>query len=161
MHIVTSGLPGVYAYLDDLVVVGDTWVQHIGRLRELFNCLEEFNFTVNLPKSEYGHATLIFLGHVIGQGKIAPIDAKVADILNLPAPHNRKALRRFLGMVGFYRRFCKNFARVVTPMTDLVSPKRKFVWTDECQTAFEKVRGLLATAPVLQLPDFKKQFVIQ
>lgn len=108
MNIVTTGLSGVRAYLDDLIVPGRTWEKHLDRLDSLFSRLNQYQFTVNLAKSEFGHATLIFLGHVVGQVKVAPVDIKVDAILKIPIPGDRKVLRRFLGMAGFYRKFCKN-----------------------------------------------------
>lgn len=161
MNIVTSKLPGVEAYLDDLVVTSMTWEEHLERLRSLFQRLLEYNFTVNLPKSEFGKATLVFLGHTVGQGTLAPVSAKVEAIAKLPIPTDRKSVRRFLGMAGFYRRFCRNFAEVSVPLTDLVSPKKKFVWSPACQAAFDKIKLILSTEPVLKLPDFSKQFIIE
>ena len=64
-------------------------------------------------------------------------------------------------MAGFYRRFCPNFSQVATPLTSLTSPKVKFEWTDDCQSAFEKIKALLTSQPVLQAPDFNAPFSIQ
>ena len=84
--------------------------------------------------------------------------AKVAAIQEFPMPCDRRALRRFLGMVGYYRSFCKNFSTVVCPLTNLLSPKARFDWTESCNQAFENVKALLLTAPVLAAPDFNKPF---
>ncbi|XP_063600011.1 uncharacterized protein LOC134776229 [Penaeus indicus] len=66
-----------------------------------------------------------------------------------------------MGMVGYYRRFCKNFSQVSAPLTDLLSTKRTFRWSDDCQQAFEDLKRLLCTAPVLQAPDISIPFTIQ
>ena len=73
MNHLTANLPGVRVYLDDLVIWSATWEDHIARLHLLFDILSEANLTVNLAKSEFGHATVTFLGHVVGQGKLAPV----------------------------------------------------------------------------------------
>ena len=83
---------------------------------------------------------------------------QVEAILKFPAPDDRRGLRRFLGMVGYYRSFCQNFSSVVSPLTDLLSPKVPFEWSDRCQCAFETVKGLLVSAPVLLAPDFDSLF---
>lgn len=158
---VIRGLDGVQAYLDDLVITSDTWQDHLVKLGSLFQRLSEAGLVINLKKSDFAHATVTYLGHVIGQGKLAPRLAKVDSILQYPAPRNRKALRRFLGMAGFYRRFCKNFASVVAPLTNLISPKQKYEWTVEAETSFNNLRTLLATAPVLQMADFQRPFTLQ
>ncbi|XP_063589651.1 uncharacterized protein LOC134766651 [Penaeus indicus] len=158
---VVAGLSGVYAYLDDTLITSLTWEEHVASLRVLFERLKEAHLTVNLVKSEFAHARVIFLGHEIGGGTISPVMAKVEAIQQLLAPTSRKGLMRFLGMAGYYRRFCPNFADVASPLTALVSPKDKFVWSSECQVAFEKIRSILMTKPVLKSPDFSQPFVLQ
>ena len=109
----------------------------------------------------FGKAKLIYLGHVVGDGKVSPVSSKVKTISELKAPTCRKQIQRFLGMCGFYRKFCPNFSMIAAPLTDLVSPKKKFVWTDNCQEAFEKLKSLLMSEPVLQMPNLKLPFVLQ
>ena len=160
MTYVTGDLVGVRCYLDDLVVWSETWEDHLTRLRSLFQALQEANLTINLKKSEFGHAHVTYLGHVVGQGNVAPVSAKVEAILQYPVPDSRKALMRFIGMIGYYRRFCQNFAQVSAPLTDLLSTKRTFKWSSECQTAYDRLKCVLASAPVLQAPDLEKPFTI-
>lgn len=84
------------------------------------------NLTINLAKSEFCKATVTYLGKVVGNGCVKPIGAKVEAICDFPIPTTRRELHRFLGMVGYYRSFCENFANVVSPLTDLLSPKITF-----------------------------------
>ena len=65
---------------------------------------------------------------------------------------------RFLGMAGYYRRFCPIFSETVAPLTNLLDKKVKFEWTDACQKAFDKVKAVLMSSPVLRAPNFEKQF---
>ncbi|XP_042559700.1 uncharacterized protein LOC116219171 [Clupea harengus] len=155
---VLSGLTGCDAYLDDVVVFSSTWPEHLVQIRELFNRLAKANLTVNLAKCEFGKATVTYLGKVVGRGQVHPVGAKVEAICNFPAPSNRRGLRRFLGMVGYYRGFCENFATVVTPLTNILSVKVPFHWTDASQQAFEAAKALLSSAPVLAAPTFEKPF---
>ena len=92
----------------------------------LFQRLVEFNLTVDLAKSEIGHATVIFLGHVVAQGQVSLVQARVEAISKLPLPVNKKEVMRFLGMTGYYRKFCPNFADVVAPLTNLLRKMTKF-----------------------------------
>ena len=71
--------------------------------------------TINLSKSEFGQAQVTYLGHVVGQGEVKPVSAKVEAIANFPRPESKKQLMSFLGMAGYYRRFCPNFAAVAEP----------------------------------------------
>lgn len=90
-----------------------------------------------------------------------PVQAKIEAILDFPQPSNKRELRRFLGMTGYYRGFCRNFATVVTPLTDLLKAERKFVWNAECEAAFDSAKDLLCHAPVLSAPNFDLPFKLQ
>ena len=108
-------------------------------------------------KSEFGKATVKYLGHIVGQGQVRPLDAKIKiqTMVKFPIPTSQKELARFLGMAGYYRNFCLNFSEIAAPLTNLLSKKVKFVWTDDCQMAFDKVKLLLEKSPVLKSPDYK------
>ncbi|CAM4600561.1 unnamed protein product [Leuciscus chuanchicus] len=156
VNLVLSGVPN--AYLDDLVVYSSDWSEHISLLRTVFERLEEASLTLNLAKCEFGQATITYLGKEVGQGQVRPIGAKVTAISEFPAPTTRRELRRFLGMAGYYRSFCRNFSTIAQPLTSLLSPSRKFLWSAECQHAFNSVKDLLCNAPVLAAPDFDSAF---
>lgn len=79
-------MDGVRAYLDDIVVFGNQWETHLVRLQKLFERLAQAKLTINLSKSEFGQASVQFLGYVVGQGKVAPFNAKVEAIINFPRP---------------------------------------------------------------------------
>lgn len=158
MNMVVSKLKNTRVYVDDLIVFTSTWQEHVIAIRALFKTLREYNLTVNLVKTEFAKATVQYLGHEVGQGKVLPIFAKIQAILNFPAPHDRKAVMRLIGMCGFYRKFCPNLSTVIAPLTDLVSTKRRFTWTEECQEALIKVKRILTSPPVLVTPDYTKEF---
>lgn len=92
----------------------------------------------------------------VGQGQVRP----VAAIVEFPKPTNKWELHCFLGMSGYYRSFCKNFAAIVSPLTDLLCGSRKFVWTPECMDAFNAAKDL-CTAPVLSASNFSEPFKLQ
>jgi len=75
-------------------------------------------------------------------------------------PVNVSEVRSFLGLAGYYRRFVCNFAETTSPITQLLKADHKFVWTEQCQLAFDSIKTLLTTAPVLAYPDFTKLFVL-
>ena len=81
-------------------------------------------------------------------------------MLAFAVPTGKKGLRRFLGMVGYYRKFCKNFADVALPLTNLLKKRENFVWNESCQKAFDKLKSMLCNYPVLQSPDFSKPFSV-
>lgn len=156
-----GSIEGVGVYLDDIVIYSATWEEHLMILQKVFKKLQEAGLTINLEKSEFGKATVQYLGFEVGKGLLAPVNANIEGIRKASPPATRKQLQSFIGMAGFYRRFCPNFSAIIAPLTDLTSPKTKFVWTSECQESFEKVKTILTSRPVLQAPDFNKKFVIQ
>lgn len=138
-----------------------TWEEHIQILTQVFARLASASLTINLAKCEFGKATVTYLRKQVGQGQVRPVEAKVSAISEFPVPSTRKALRRFLGMAGYYRSFCRNFSTVTRPLTDLLSPKIDFVWSPECQHAFESVKSLLCHSPVLAAPDLSHPFKLE
>ena len=117
--------------------------------------------SVNSAKCEVARATVTYLGKVVGQGQVKPVRAKVRAIDQFPPPISKTELRRFLGMVGYYRSFCSNFSTVVAPLTSLLQQKAKFEWSPACQQAFDQVKLLLSTAPVLSVPRLDQPFKLQ
>ena len=151
-------IDGCEGYIDDVVIFSDNWSDHIRQIEHFFQIMREAKLTINLMKSEFGKATVKYLGHIVGQGQVRPLDAKIQTIVKYPIPTSRKELARFLGMAGYYRNFCLNFSDIAAPLTNLLSKKVKFVWTDDCQLAFDKVKLLLQKSPVLKSPDYEKPF---
>ena len=111
-----------------------------------------------MQKTEFCHATVTFLGHLVGQGQVKPLEAKVNAISEFPVPKCKRQLMRFLGMAGYYRKFCKNFSGIAEPLTNLLKKGTKFKWNDKCQDAFDRLKAILKSAPVLLAPDFDKCF---
>ena len=151
-------IDGCEGYIDDVVIFSDNWSDHVRQIKCFFQIMREAKLTINLMKSEFGKATVKYLGHIVGQGQVRPLDAKIQTIVKYPIPTSRKELARFLGMAGYYRNFCLNFLDIAAPLTNLLSKKVKFVWTDDCQVAFDKVKLLLQKSPVLKSPDYEKPF---
>ncbi|XP_063846193.1 uncharacterized protein LOC135092012 [Scylla paramamosain] len=160
MNKVMQGLKGVLVYLDDILIFSHDWDDHLYQIQNVLSRLQEANLTVKLAKSTFGAATVSYLGHQTGQGSVRPKTANVDAVLKYPTPTTRRELRRFLGMAGFYRRFCPNFADAAGPLTRLTSGNVAYEWTPACQHAFNQLKNLLAREPVLRAADFSKPFII-
>uniref|UniRef100_A0AAY4AYL3 Gypsy retrotransposon integrase-like protein 1 n=1 Tax=Denticeps clupeoides TaxID=299321 RepID=A0AAY4AYL3_9TELE len=158
---VLCGIKNCDAYLDDIIVYSSTWSEHIHTLTAVFKRLQDASLTLNLAKCEFGKATVTYLGKEVGQGQVKPVMAKIQAILAFPVPTSKRELRRFLGMAGYYRAFCKNFSEVVCPLTELLRGRVQFSWNDECQNAFMSVKTLLCSTPVLAAPDFQRPFKLE
>lgn len=104
------------------MIYSSSWDEHFQQFKTVFKRLCDANLTLNLAKCEFGRATVEFLGKVVGQRQVKPVNSKVEAIRSFPAPGSRRELRRFLGMAGYYRCFCNNVSAVAAPLTDLLSP---------------------------------------
>jgi len=136
---VVDGLHGCDAYNDDLIIYTDSWLQSV------FEWLSRANLTVNLNKSKFGNAEVTFLGHIVGNGQVKPVDANIRALLSYPVPTNKQQLMRFLGMAGYYRCFCQNFSLIVAPLTNLLMKWQDYQWTERCQTAFQSMMTMLSS----------------
>ena len=96
-------IPRCEGYIDDVILYSDTWPEHLEQISMFFGKLSEAKLAVNLVKSDFSKAVVTYLGHVVGQGQVKPIMAKVEAITEFPVPTCRKELMRFLGMAGYYR----------------------------------------------------------
>ena len=145
------------AYLDDVVVYSDYWEDHLICLCRVLTKFAEVNLTVNLAKSAFGHAEVTFLGHVVGSGWVKPLGIKIQSVLEYPPPSNKQELMRFLGMAGYYQRFCQNFLVITAPLTNLLKKGQEYVWSTSCQDAFTKVKSVFMSTLA---PNFQKQFML-
>lgn len=157
---VLSGIPNCNAYLDDLVLYSSEWSDHLMLLKTVFERLVGAYLTVNLAKCEFGKATITYLGKV-GQGQVQPVSAKVTAVADYSVHTTCRELRRFLGMAGYYRSFCRNFSVIVQLPTNLLSPKKTWKWMKNCRHAFDDIKTLLTNAPVLVSPDFSRSFKLE
>uniref|UniRef100_A0A3B1JJM2 Gypsy retrotransposon integrase-like protein 1 n=1 Tax=Astyanax mexicanus TaxID=7994 RepID=A0A3B1JJM2_ASTMX len=150
-----------FVYINDIVVYSSTIEQHLGHLEEVFRCLHQAGLTLNLRKCNLLQRSLIFLGHVISGEGICTEPGKVEAIQAFPEPRSIKELQRFLGMAGWYHRFITHFSERAAILNALKKKNAPWIWTQECQKAFEDIKQALITAPVLTPPNFSEPFQIQ
>src|SRR3954463_15770616 len=102
----------------------------------------------------------IILGHKISERGIEVDMAKIEAIERMPYPRDIKGIHSFLGHVGFYRRFIKDFSKTSRPLTNLIQKDVPFVFDEDCKEALEVLKKALITAPIVQLPDWNFPFEI-
>ena len=130
------------------------------RLGQVLDRLEQANIRLKLSKCMFCANTVEYLGHVVSDKGVLPNPKKVERLQGMAPPVNVSEVRSFLGLAGYYRRFVRNFAETTSPITQLLKADHKFEWTVQCQVAFDSIKTLLTTAPVLAYPNFTKSFVL-
>ena len=155
------GLEFVRVYIDDLLVVTkDTWEDHLQKVSKVFDRLSEVGLKVNIKKSFFGQGQVEYLGYQITRDGIKPLPKKVEAILRLTPPKTKKQLRRFIGMVNFYRDMWKHRSDTLAPLCELTSAKAKWKWTEVHQQHFERMKRIIARKVMLSYPNFNKPFHI-
>lgn len=154
--------PKVYVYLDDIIIVSNSFEEHLELIREVARRLRNAGLTINLQKSKFCQTKIRYLGYVLSEDGLSMDISKIQPVLEYPVPKTIKDIRRLLGLAGFYQKFIPNYSEVTTPISDLLKKNRKkFTWTEEADAALRKLKTLLVTAPVLSNPDFTKTFIIE
>lgn len=145
-------------YLDDIIVFSTSLQEHIINLEKVFQRLRESNFKIQMDKSEFLKLETAYLGHIIGKDGIKPNPDKISAIKKYPIPKTSKEIKQFLGLLGYYRKFIPDFARTTKPLTQCLKKGRKITLDSEYVNCFERCKTLLTNDPILQYPDFSKEF---
>ena len=147
-------------YLDDTIIHSRNVEEHFSDLNQVLLAHEKAGLKLQPAKCQLFQASIDYLGHRVSAEGIAPLASHTEVIKTWPMPTNRNELRSFLGKIGYYRRFVKDFAGIARPMTDHLkkdelSDKQTFPVNDEYKKAFQKLKQTLLQAPILAYPKFK------
>lgn len=160
-------------YLDDILVFSETFEQHLKRLETVLKRLAETGLKVKLQKCAFLQQSVKFLGHQVSAEGVGTDPSKVSAVKNWKVPTTVKELQSFLGFCSYYRRFIRGFSQVAGPLHDLVNKcsgvkktgkvGHQFcdMWTPECDSSFEQLKGKLTSAPVLGFADFTQPFIVE
>lgn len=149
----------LFNYLDDVIIVSENATQHREHLRLVFERFNNYNITINLKKCTFGQSRIEFLGHEVSVEGIRPLSEKVEAIVNFPKPETIDDLRRFLGILNFYRPHLPNLASYQCGLNKyLVNAKRndktRIAWSDTSENAFVQCKlGQKAVTLSLPLPN--------
>jgi hypothetical protein len=163
---VLQGLDFTYGYLDDILIFtkGDE-SEHLEHLETLFRRLKKYGVVINTSKCILGVKEIDFLGYHVSPAGIRPLEDKIKAIQEYPLPKTAKELRRFLGMINFYRKFLPGAAQIQGPLHEvLAGPKIKgstpIHMTLELQRVFEKCKASLSNAMLISHPDANAELAL-
>jgi hypothetical protein len=148
----------VMVFIDDILVFSKNEKVHEGHLCIVLLRLRDHQLYVKCSKCEFWLGEVPFLGHVISSEGISMDPSKVRDVLGWKPPRTVHQVRGFLGLVGYYCRFIPNFCKIAKPITNLMKKDEKYSWNEEHDEAFQTLKKLLTTSPVLAQLDIMKSF---
>jgi len=159
MNDILVGISGVVSYQDDILVFGKSLAEHDHCLRHVLQRLLEKNVRINKEKSSFRLSSIPYLGYRLSVHGISPDSERVKPVADCNAPKNHKELHSMLGLFQYYSRFVPNFATIATPLFDLLKSE-KFEWTDTENSAFEKLKAIITSEPILKCFQFSQPVTV-
>ena len=147
-------------YLDDIIVFGKTFEEHIERLREVLCRLQQAGLKLKPSKCRLFKKSVLFLGHTISEEGLSTDPKKTEALRSWPEPTSVTEIRSFLGFCSYYRRFVRNFSHIARSLSNLTSKNVKFSWSEECQKAFDELKSKLHQSPVMAYPKKDCDFIL-
>ena len=155
-----QGIPGTKVIMDDILIYGKSIEEHDSHLDGVLDTVQRSGLKLNKAKCELRKEELGFFGHRVGKDGIKPDPEKVRAIIELSPPSNVSELRRLLGMVNYLGKFLPDLSSILQPLNDLLKISSAWVWGSPQAEAFEQVKQLISTAPVLAFYDPNRKTVV-
>ncbi len=150
----------VLVFFDDILIYSATWAEHLQHVQAVLRAIRDNKLVLKRSKCRFGERQVQYLGHTVSAEGVAMDEHKIQAIGAWPLPRSVRAVRSFLGLAGYYRKFIKDYGAIAAPLTALLK-REAFRWSPEADTAFTALKSALSSAPVLQLPDFTKTFIVE
>lgn len=147
-------------YMDDLIVFSRSEAEHVEHLKRVLNRIREFGLKLSKEKSKFGLKEIKFLGYTVSREGVQPDPDRVKAIQEAPLPKNSRGIRRFLGMVNYYRKFIPGIAELTQPLTEVLKKGRRFHLGTEQLRCIKQCQDILTSRPLLAFPDFHRTFRI-
>jgi hypothetical protein len=150
-----------HPYIDDILhFKGVTFEEHLAILNEMLKLLADAGMQVSADKSRFCQTSVEFLGFQLDRTGYRPLPSRVDAILRVLPPSNLKQVRGFLGVINFIKNHIPNRAALIEPITRLTRKGEKFIWGDEQQQAFEKIKAVISESIMLTYPNPNRPFDI-
>ena len=150
----------VIVIFDDILVYSKSKKEHEEHLRMVLEILRERKLYAKFSKCEFWLDSLSFFGNVFYKDGVMVDPSNIEAVKSWERPTNVKEVRSFVGLAGYYRQFVKGFSSIASHLTNLTKQSVPFVWSDECEESFQKLKTLLTTTLILTLLVEGKNFIV-
>jgi hypothetical protein len=150
----------ILVFFDDILVYSKDLDTHLTHLSLTLETLRQNSLFAKLSKCKFACLEVEYLGHIVSAHGVCADPSKIKAMVEWPFPKFLKALRGFLGLTGYYRKFIRGYGSIAAPLTQMLR-KNSFAWTVAAQAAFEALKQAMTQAPVLALPNFSQPFIIE
>ncbi|XP_033228956.1 uncharacterized protein LOC117180569 [Belonocnema kinseyi] len=140
-------------YMDDILIATETIEEGFKQLEIVLKALPANNLTLNLSKCKFFQSRIDYLGREISSEGVRPGKRKIDAILKVADPINVKQVRQFLGLAGYFRKFIKDFARKVAPLTNLLRKNVAWSWGEKESEVVKDIKAILVNRPILTIYD--------
>ena len=147
-------------YLDDVIIYSKTFDEHILRLGLVLQRIREAGLKLKPNKCQFLQSKVTFLGHVVSSAGVEPNPDNLKKIEDWPRPKSVTQIRQFIGLASYYRRFIKSFSEICAPMVKLTKKGEDFVWSTECDIAFETIKSALTDPPIMAYPKDEGEYIL-
>ena len=147
-------------YLDNVVVVGRSFEEHLLNLQNVFERLRRAGLKLKSKKCAFLKKEGLYLGHLVSREGISTDPSKIDKVVNWLEPTSTKEVQQFLDFANYYGRFVCEFSQNAKSLHRLTERNCPFKWTPECQQSFDELKAKLTTAPILAYPDYSKPFIL-
>ncbi|KAL0192537.1 hypothetical protein M9458_010833, partial [Cirrhinus mrigala] len=152
----------VVVYIDDILIYSQNLAEHCQHVQQVLHKLRKHSLYLKIEKCEFHHPSAQFLEYIINTKGVQMDHGKVSAIQEWPQPLTVKELQRFLGFSNFYRRFIQNYSSITAPLTSLLRGKPKtLIWNSAAHEAFQLLKEIFSTAPLLHHPDPELPFTVE
>ena len=148
------------AYIDDIIIFSKTPQEHLSHIQMVFEKLKSANLSMKKSKCSFFSKEIQYLGHIVSATGIRPLPAKTHAIQHMQSQKTPKQVRAFPGLVGYYRKFIKGFAKIAKPLMHLTRKQVKFNCILEHHTTFLHLKEAIGQAPILHYPNPNKKYIV-
>lgn len=157
-------------FIDDIIILGKSYEEHLHNIKLVFDKIREANLKLAPGKCEFFKRKVKYVGHIVSEKGIQIDKQKTEVVTSWPKPSTPEDIRRFLGFVGYYRRFIHQFSKISKPLTELMptptkkgqkhktKTKKLWKWGNEQERAFEQLKEKLISAPILGYADGSESY---